>query len=999
VVPLVRGAYLGLGDASFAVLSIARALLAAVVLLPPTILMGATIPILARAAQEGEGWSRGVTSFYAANTAGAVAGAAIAGFWSIPALGVRASVVLAAILGASAAGIAVAAARAPDAAPAPPPADAAPLSDDARRALTIATALTAMSGACGLAGEVLWTRVLRLVVHGTTTAFAAMLVNYLLGIALGALIAPALAKRFGAARSFGAIQLLLVPATGVAMAVAPWIPRLVPLLRHAPDVVAHETPVLLLASALLLFPVALLTGTGLPLTWAIAEETTGDAGAASGRLLAANTAGGLAGALAAGFVLVPSLGTEASLLVVAALSAVASAIALRASIRSAELLPRIAGATAPFAALAGVLFVQPTIDLPYLLASSQTQWPALIAGPGESWRENLVFLREGRNTTVSVTRFADGLSLYNDGRPESGIGRTPPGFGAELALLGALPGLFAAERERALVVGLGGGHTTAIALASGFDEVVVVELEDAVVDASRLLYEAVGRPVPLDDPRARLVVDDGRNRIALTPDDALDAVVSQPSHPWLAGTSALYSRELFDDVERALRPGGVFALWLNLFRMDLASLRSVLATLSDVFPHVAAFVVDTSSIVIAASDAPFDWARAGERLAEMEATPSMLALRDLGTIPQLAAALELDTAAVRALSEGAERLSDDRPVLEARLARLPNGVRLELAEIDRAVRDVPWSAGLEGAGPMQAILDRRIEAVAPRAAALDRVAASIGGLAPDPALRALAEGRVADARGDVGAALRAYDASALPEAATAADRVRLAERRYDAALAHARARTTLPTTATPLLEAAIALDRPAALGEALALARRVAAPSDARLAALVEAYSRGCAALLADPSVDEGARASYPLARVAARCAVRAGDGAADRFEERAWRHRTIEANRWTAIGELASAGGNGGLAWLAFRRALEIYPSSSRAAVGLAQLHARDGRPEMAHAVLAEAWAATEGLREARGRIAGAAAALGLDLGEAAPPERDRSSSSTQAPEPPQPE
>jgi spermidine synthase len=1022
-VPAVRSAYEGMGNASFGALTLARWALASLVLLPPTLLMGATLPILARAAS-GADWSRAVTNLYVANTAGAILGAAAAGFWTIPLLGVRASIALAASGSVAAAVIVYACfrgemsivapapplrdprapagsdARVPDAAgPVPGPGDAdaagsAPAApEETRRLLRSATLLSGLSGFTALAGEVLWTRVLRIVVHGTTAAFAAMLVSYLTGIVIGAGLAPRLAKRWGAARSFGALQVAVVVATGLAMAFAPMVPRLVVLLRGGAGPVPHETWVLLLVSGTLLLPTAILTGTGLPLAWAIGQEATGESGRASGRLLAANTLGGLAGALAAGFFLVPALGTEASLIAVAAVAALASAIAFRVSVRTPHLAVRVASATAPFGVLVLVLLAQPSIALPYLLAVGQMPIPAILAGPGGPGDPDLVFLREGRNTTVSIARGPEGLMLYNDGRPESGFVLGEPGFSPELAALGVLPALFAERRGEAAVIGLGAGHTVAVALATGFSRVDAIELEEAVVEGARLLYDARERPFPLDDPRARLLVDDGRDWIARAAPSSFDAVISQPSHPWLAGSGALYTREFFDEVSRALRPGGVFALWVNLFRMDLATLRSVIGTLSDAFAHVLVFVVDPFSVVMAASQSPFDWERAGARLEEIPATPLFLRPHRLDTLPLLAASVELDTEGARLFGERAARIHDDRPVLEFRMAALPQNAQLGLDRIDRALRAVPWISSenaLARHPRFSEILAARIEASTARAAALARLAPVLERMvdAPEP-VRTVLAARMAEARGDVGGALRGYDAAGTREAAFEADRLRLAEGLFEDALAAARRRLEqedglLPARAGPLLEAALALDRPDALALAVDVADRIADPDDAALRDFAAAQGRGCGALRAFPALEAVARVSLHAAMAAERCALAVGDlDAAHRFDQTEWRLRAAAANRWSAMADVVSRGGNGGHAWMLYRRALRMHPSSSRAAVGLARLAARDGRLPFAARVLRDAWAATEGLEEAHRRIAVAAQALGIDLGAPLPAER----------------
>lgn len=998
IVPALSHAYASFGDqAGFVELSAFRLLLAAVTLLPPTLAMGATLPILAGIARGTAGWSGEVTGFYVANTLGGVAGAALGGFWSIPQLGTRASISIAALLGIAAAAIVVAASRraaptapaavAPGAGPPSRTEPDASRAEDARaadargasRGLALATALTALSGLTALAGEVVWTRVLRIIVHGTTTAFAAMLVNYLLGVAIGAWAARRIARRVSPLTALGVLQLAVVFAFAIAMSVVPHVPRVVPLLRHRLDVVPSELPVLLAISAVVLLPLAILTGTGLPLTWAIAEERSGDASRASGRLLAANTLGALLGSLGVAFFLVPALGVEATLLAIAGVAALTSTIALRAS-AGERTSARVLAMTGPLACFVAVLLLRPSIDLPFLLRASQSPLDAVLLGPDESWRENLVFLREGRNTTVTVRRERAALSLFNDGRPESGFAAGDPGFGAELATLGALPGLFAERTEHALIIGLGAGHTTSVALASGFERVTVVELEEAVVEASRLLYDARERPFPLDDPRAELVIDDARNRIVLAAPESLDAVISQPSHPWLAGSSALYTAEFFEEVSRALRPGGVLALWVNLFRMDVASMKSVLATLRDAFPHVAGFVVEETSLVLLAGDRPLRWDLARARWGDVAAAREFLAPTGVPTVDALAARVEIASDAIARTTSGAPRIEDDRPLLEFQLARIPNGHELALRDIDALTEGLPWVAGddpIVGTPEAIDVLRQRVERVASRPGALRRLERTASEAALPRERRDEVLGAIAEARGDVGAALRAYDRAGTPESLELADRLRLAEGMLVPDLERALARSVEPARVAPLLEAALRSGRAESMRRAAELAARVGHREDAPLASAARAYAdRSCNGLLETPELDAAARGSAALALLAARCALLGGDDARARhFEERAWRRRTVEANHWTRIGESAAAGGNGGLAWAALRRALATYPSNSRAAIALARLHARDGRPELARDVLADAWGATEGLDESRQRLLATAAELGIAL------------------------
>lgn len=970
IVPGIGVAYGMFGEgASFGTLTLVRFLLASLALLPPTILMGATLPVVAEASDD-PAWSRSVTGFYTSNTLGAVLGAGLAGFVLVPQLGTRMTVIAGALGSFLAAALVFALLR--DARKARPStvasiegdASAAPSDDGTAGTSPVALAamLAFLAGLAALGSEVAWTRVLRIIVQGTTPAFGAMLVNYLLGIAAGAILARRLTKRFHPAFVLGASQTLLVVFTALAMALVPFMPRVIPILAGVADTVPHETWIIGVVSFALLFPLALALGTGLPSTWAMIDRAS-DAGRGSAILLAVNTLGGLVGSLLTGFVLIPELGTEASLLMLVVVNVAVAAIAFRHAAPSGEgvrpMLTRVGAFVGPIVVFTLVLVVRPSLDLRFLLATTTNPVEAMIQGPNESWSQRTVFLREGRNTTVTVLRNRTSLSLYNDGRPESGFSPGRPGFGPELVTLGGLPGVLAGQRDEALIIGLGAGHTAAVALATGFGHVRVIELEDAVVEASRLLYEARERPFPLDDPRAELIVDDARNQLALMAPGSLDAVISQPSHPWLAGSSALYTREFFLEVHRALREDGVFGLWVNLFRMDVPHLRAVVRTLVDVFPHVRGFVVESSSLVLMASQTPRPLGvEQSERLrAADEAGPFFLPY-GLTSARDLLARQEFDEAAIRSFAEGGETIVDDRPLLEFELATLADGTGVGVRDFDRVLREVPW----QSSAVSEEVLLARVELAATRLAALDRVGLSEG---RTPSVDA----RILEARGDVTGALAAYDAIGTPFARDRAEALRFLAGLDRALLDRAavdgssseltlRVALTEDPIRAPIVERARALDTP--------LARVVVARSD------------GCEALdrLPEGEVDPLAERLPEVAHTLLRCALLRGDrAAASRTEQLAWRGRTIRAAEWTQSGEAARAGGNGGLALLFFRGALRAYPTATRAAIGLAELHHDAGRAETARATLLAAYEATLGLGDANGRIVAAAGRLGVDL------------------------
>ncbi|MGE3635646.1 MAG: hypothetical protein AB7P00_37425 [Sandaracinaceae bacterium] len=852
--------------------------------------------------------------------------------------------------------------------------------------------LAGATGLAALAGEVLWTRVLRTVLHATTQAFSGMLLTYLFGIALGALLARRLTRdRSRAALVLGTTQLLMAVLVVLAMLAVPQLVRLIPLLRGDLSFVPTQPATILAICTMLLLPLAAVSGAGLPLVFQLVEADEADAARGTGRLLAANTLGGGLGSILAGFVMVPALGVEASLLVVMFVHlAVAGAALRRAALTRGEVIRALA-LTAPLAVGVGAVLLAPSVNLPFLMRTQQDPVRAIVEGPSARWRDGIVFFREGRASTVTVARTASGLGLSNDGRPESGFGQRDPGFGAELATLGSMPVLFGQRTERAMVIGLGAGHTTSVLLRGGFERVDVIELEQAVIDAARFMHDARHVPFPLDDPRAHVVVDDARNRLVLAEPDSYDAIVSQPSHPWLAGSSALYTRQFFEEADSALREGGVLAIWVNLFRIRMPQIRAVLNTLSSVFPHVQGFIVEGSSLILCASKHPPAWdAQLAERIERLR--DAYLAAFDLGTPDKLLRAMELDPDAVRHLAAGAASIEDDRPLLEFELAATPESVHVRLADFDRALAETPWwSAAFAGRVDRRAeALAARIDASLARPLALDRVASAIPQAQLAPSDEAYVRGALAEARGDVTAALAAWDASERAEAATRADRLRLLEGMPHNALRVAGTRSARPDRADSLLLAALEIDSPAALREAVALAERVSAPSDASLLRYVEAEAnRPCSAdprLVAALSDLHGA-----VAFRAQRCAFLAGDTRlAERLGTLAVRGPRVAAEASWELGEACLAGGNGGCALLMLRRAIRQYPSHSRAAVSLARmLHAR-GDDAAARTTLLDALAETRGIAASQQRIAAAAAELELDLGVELPAADGASPTST---------
>lgn len=982
LIPNVHGFYASVGaGAGFASLTALRLLIALLILLPPTLMMGATLPVLVAVVARGRGdWSAPATALYATNTFGAMLGAGLTGLYLLGALGTRLTVVAAAA-GNVAASIAVLVAwwRATDGGSAPPAVSSAVAPPSRAEHAALAMGLAFLAGVAALSSEVLWTRVLRMIVQGTTTAFAAMLVTFLFGIAVGSLLADRLAR--GGRRPllvFGAFQLLLAILTVGAMAVTPQLPRLLPILQGEASLEPHSPWVVLALAALLLLPLGIALGTSVPLAWRIGSVDGRRAASHAGGVLSFNTLGGLLGSLLAGFVVVPALGVELSLRCVAAVHLLTAALAF-AFLRGAGPVRRVAGVALSAALGMAIFLAGPGLALPFLLDARNDPYEAVIHGPGKRWSDKLLFLREGRNTTVSVVRAEGALRLFNDGRPESGFGHEEPVFGAELALLGSLPTLFAEDHERAMVIGLGAGHTASAILAGGWKRVDVAELEEAMVEAARVLHREYGRPFPLDDPRARLIVDDARAQLVLADPGTYDAIVSQPSHPWLAGSSALYTREFFQEARRALNERGVIVIWVNLFRIDVSHIRSVAATLLEVFPHGHAFVAEDSSFVLCASTRPIVVGSVFAARAQGDELLPVLSPHQLDHVIDLAAVRELDPEGLVAFARDAAIIEDDRPSLELDLALIPSSRSVQLFELDRAMAAIPWITRatyeeLPEPDRVDVLLQRLVE-VTDRRIAVERVSDSLDALPLEDSERDQVLGAIAEARGDLSGALGHYDHAGLRSAAYAADRLRNAERMHASLILQARRRTVSPTSARFVLSSAAALASRPAVRTALAVAEAARDRSDERLAGPLRAWLSGCEPMLAEEHLEAAAAGDEHVAFLAEACAQETGDHArALRYAEMRNHRRRVISSEAGELGLEASQHHNRGAAIRYLRRSLAANPAHGGSAAALARLLAPAHRG-MAHRVLLEARAAAEGLPKATETIDAAAAELGIVL------------------------
>jgi spermidine synthase len=642
-------------------------------LLPPTALMGATLPLLARHAvrRDSEVGPR-IGALYATNTAGAIGGTLCAAFLLLPALGLRQTVYVGAAVNALV--FAGAALLARTGSPAPPPGEVVP---GARRARWILLAM-AFSGGASFVYEVMWTRLLSQLLGGSVYAFATMLASFLLGIALGSAAAGRLARDAARATTgFAWAQLGVAVLSLAAFAAADHLPVLARALG-ARGMAGAPLGNAALAAAVLL-PFAICIGATFPFAVRIAVDRPERSAAASARVYAWNTLGSIAGSIGAGFLLLPRLGFLGTLLFGCAINLTLAGWASLSS-RPHRRAPLLAAAATALLLAAG------PVDTPWRLLRSSP----LSGQPGQG---ELRYFAVGRSSTVLLLDHDAEWKLLTNGLPESTIGRPGalPARFVEARWLGFLPVLLRPAGERALLIGLGGGIALE-GMPASLARVDVVELEPEVLSAN-LAIAGERELDPLAAPRVRMLTNDARGALALS-ETRYDAVVSQPSHPWTAGASHLYTREFFELVKGRLDEGGVFVQWIGIGFVDEDLLRTLVATLVDVFEHVQVYRPVAPALLFAASDRPFDLPEsAAEALRRVGPDLARYGLHD----PEDAvAALLLDESGARAFAAGADHNTDDHNRLAAHSARLGPGRALSPAQLNRLVAELDPLPGLAG---------------------------------------------------------------------------------------------------------------------------------------------------------------------------------------------------------------------------------------------------------------------------------------------------------------
>lgn len=612
LIPGIRGLYAGLTSnlqLSLGGRTLIQSILSALVLLPTTILMGATLPALSRGLTKTLGHRfKDIGMLYGINTIGATTGTLLCGFLLLENLGylktIMAAMVANFVIGVAALMLASGKGQAPVEIKSQPEESKGGIESQTSSNKTtnlqlVILFMATISGFAALGYEVVWFRTLIFTVVTDTYAFSLMLGTYLLGIGGGSIIA---ARRFRRPRrssqdsdtwfELGILEITIALLVVIGFTILIWLNVQLPRPPTSdPTFWAKTLRNTTLQALALILPTTLVLGYAFPLMVSLYTTNMKKMGRQVGRVTAFNTFGGIIGSLAAGFILIPLAGIQTSLLILAGFSA------------SIGLVAFFFGPIGQRKRAIAIAVAVPTLLITALLFPMRPHFGFQQIPTHE--RAKLLFYRESADQTVMVTEDTGDRSirrlLINQQQATSTY---LPGQ-RKNHLMGHLPLWACSDARKALVICFGSGGTFGALGLYDLDRVDCVEICSAVIDAASYFKEWNGDV--LSRKHVRIIVDDGRSYL-LTTKEEYDIITLEPMHPGLKGVSALYSVEFYQEAKNKLKPKGVLCQWIPLYSMTGQDARALLATAVKVFPQSSLWIVGSEGIILCARDSlHIDW--------------------------------------------------------------------------------------------------------------------------------------------------------------------------------------------------------------------------------------------------------------------------------------------------------------------------------------------------------------------------------------------------------
>lgn len=671
-----------------------------VLLVLPTLLMGATLPVLSRFfVRSFAHLGRRVGDLYATNTLGAVLGCGFAGYYLIPSFGMRSTVHAAALINLVIAAVILAVdrirRREPVASPAgdTPPMESASAAAPSRLGWLLLFSF-GLSGFAALVYENAWTRALTLVIGSSVYSFTTMLVTFLIGLALGGfLYARLMGEREVRVSTFGMVE-LWVGLT--ALATIPLFEKLplifLRLLQPFGQPFSLFLSIQVLLSGLVMLLPTLFLGMTFPLVARLFTQSLYRVGSGVGSSYAANTVGAILGAFTGGFILIPVIGVQNSIILAVLINLVVGWVLVLVDAR----IPKVPRLALGLAVLAGVVLIpqkMPRWDRS-VLTSGVTVYNDRYEGLPldslrleEMHRDPIVFYREGLTATVSVQQIGkDYLYFKTNGKIDGSYGDA-----LTQLMTGYIPLFLHPSAQRAAVIGLGTGMTSKAISVFPVKKIEILEIEPAMVQVASFFNDKNGKV--LQDPRARLIPTDGRNYIVATP-ELYDVIAAEPSNPWIAGVANLYTREFYEAVKSKLKDDGIFGQWFHNYSMSPDDFRMVLYTFAKTFPHVSLWGMKESDFLLVGSKQQqvFNYPLLKGIFSKNKTLQEDLRQLGLSDIYAVLGFYRMGRKEIMAFSEGASVNTDDGAQLEF---SAPRSLRRSTSELNRKLMqgflvDAPW---------------------------------------------------------------------------------------------------------------------------------------------------------------------------------------------------------------------------------------------------------------------------------------------------------------------
>jgi len=573
--PLISGIYVA--AAAHGMPSILmRAVICSICLLPPTVLMGASLPAAARwleTSAEGVSW---MGLLYGANTAGAVFGCLLAGFYLLRVFSMAAGTLTAALLNGGVALLSLLLARM---SPHKVQAEAPPAPGAALSGYWPAYVAIALSGASALGAEVVWTRLLGLMLGATVYTFSIILAVFLVGLGIGSAVGSILVRGMAKPQAvLGWCQMALAATVAwTAWQLSTSLPYW-PINPFLSTSLWYTFQLDLVRCLWAILPAALLWGASFPLALAAVAPRGGDPGRLVGKVYAANTAGAILGALAFSIVLIPWIGTRRCESVMIWIGVVSALVALVPVVFRARSL--VATGALVFCTVCAAAMAAHVSDVPGELIAYGRR---MTTSTGQS---KILQTAEGMNSSIAISQWNDGaIQFHVSGKVEAS---TEPYDMRLQRMLGHLPSLIHGQPKSALIVGFGAGVTAGtFVLQPSIQRIVICEMEPLIPKTAKQYFHKEHYDV-LDDHRTQVYYDDARHYVLTTP-EKFDIITSDPIHPFVKGSATLYSKEYFEMVKDRLNPGGIVTQWVPLYETDMETVKSEIATFFNVFPDGAIF--------------------------------------------------------------------------------------------------------------------------------------------------------------------------------------------------------------------------------------------------------------------------------------------------------------------------------------------------------------------------------------------------------------------------